>query len=887
MLIIAAHAVTKLKSYSLHYSQKGKEANQMQLKLIGRKFLSVIVAFALVTASLILPLPGTHAKAACTPSGLWYSYVDTSWYTDHKSDSVYHLTTASQLAGVGVLGSSNNYFLGKTIYLDNDIDLSAHYWVPIFFYGNFDGNNCTISNMTIDVNKIVGDTKVGLFSEIRNNAVIKNTNITNFSIFSVNAGALVGDVYSGCIVENCSASRGSLFIAGIAGSVGGLIGSNSGSIINCRANADVDGEGDLVGGLYAGGLVGQNDGIIQGCYAGGNVHLITYGWEGNVLVGGLVGLNYGLPEYAYGTIESSFSTANVKNETVFHHQTVDDKIFVGGLNPVVGGLIGENEGTISNCCAISGTVTAEGNKTDDDGVVSPSTAYTGGLAGINSGIITASYSASGSIKTLGTVNSCPSGFVSSVRANPYTNIVGTDTSCYFDKTSTGLTADVYSGTAIGLETNKMQGSNASTYMSFVSNSPVWALTTSATCGSDYYPHLTGYSSLTVIFNSEGGSSVPDAKVKFYEKVTLPQPSKLGYTFKGWYTDAMLTIPFDGNSRIYSSMVLYAKWEASNYNITYNLDGGTNNVSNPSSYTYGVGLTLSDPAKVGYTFGGWFSDAGLTKKVTSIGTDQTGDMTLYAKWEANNYNIIYNLDGGTNNVSNPSSYTYGVGLTLSDPTKVDYTFGGWFSDAGLTTKVTSISVNETGTVMLYANWLPKEITAGGITFDLGSATLPAGVTSVLVSSTMMPQSGTGDDSYRCVLTLINDDASLGSLQNLVVYDLKLLNQNGDPVKSFAGKIKVKVPIPSGMSGNLHVLWYDDSTNALTDMGATQEDGYMVFETSHFGYYAIAKLGYSTPVSNPNTGLKGWSLIPLAVISGSWIVGLLIIKRRKTFRCKFRL
>ncbi len=70
-----------------------------------------------------------------------------------------------------------------------------------------------------------------------------------------------------------------------------------------------------------------------------------------------------------------------------------------------------------------------------------------------------------------------------------------------------------------------------------------------------------------------------------------------------------------------------------YTITYVLDGGTNDSSNPATYTQtSPVIILKDPAKTGYTFAGWYSDAAFSHKVTQIGGGTTGNLTLYAKWE---------------------------------------------------------------------------------------------------------------------------------------------------------------------------------------------------------------------------------------------------------------
>lgn len=77
-------------------------------------------------------------------------------------------------------------------------------------------------------------------------------------------------------------------------------------------------------------------------------------------------------------------------------------------------------------------------------------------------------------------------------------------------------------------------------------------------------------------------------------------------------------------------------------------------------------------------------------------------TVYAIWTENEYTITYELDGGTNNAGNPA--TFGVtdlDITLLDATKDLNTFGGWFSDAELTTEVETIT--EVGNVTLYAKF----------------------------------------------------------------------------------------------------------------------------------------------------------------------------------------
>ncbi len=159
-----------------------------------------------------------------------------------------------------------------------------------------------------------------------------------------------------------------------------------------------------------------------------------------------------------------------------------------------------------------------------------------------------------------------------------------------------------------------------------------------------------------------------------------------------------------------------------YTVTYNENGGT--IANKSSYTsyiHTVGLKLPEPTRTGYTFGGWYTDSACTgKPVTDITTTDTGAKTYYAKWTADTYTVTYNKNSGTiKNESNYTSYTYGAGLKLPEPTRAGYTFGGWYKNSGLTgTAVTSITTIDTGAKTYYAKWTANTYT---ITYDGNGST----------------------------------------------------------------------------------------------------------------------------------------------------------------------
>lgn len=154
-----------------------------------------------------------------------------------------------------------------------------------------------------------------------------------------------------------------------------------------------------------------------------------------------------------------------------------------------------------------------------------------------------------------------------------------------------------------------------------------------------------------------------------EEVTLLKPVKVGYEFIGWYQgDVKVTYISDANYQ------LVARYKAIEYDIEYELDGGTNSSSNPSEYSGDIlPFTLGEPTKDGYVFKGWLLNGNVVK-VIPIG--KTEDITLTAKW-AKEYTINYNLDGG--NLPNDAITKFHEieNVELPIPTREGYNFKGWF------------------------------------------------------------------------------------------------------------------------------------------------------------------------------------------------------------------
>ena len=166
----------------------------------------------------------------------------------------------------------------------------------------------------------------------------------------------------------------------------------------------------------------------------------------------------------------------------------------------------------------------------------------------------------------------------------------------------------------------------------------------------------------------------------------------------------------------TSLTITAKWTPVDYNITYELNGGTLATANPEGYTYGTGIAaeaINAPTKKGYTFDGWFDAAEGGNKVTSISTTDSGDKKLYAQWTINQYKVTFVDENGTTVLKEAASYDYGTkaaDIVKPDaPTKAKtaeytYTFTGWtpeiadVSDSDVTYKATYSSTKNQYTVI---------------------------------------------------------------------------------------------------------------------------------------------------------------------------------------------
>ena len=577
---------------------------------------------------------------------------------DGTTDAPYQIEDAVDLKAFADIVNGTNGATRNTdacAILTKNIDLEGsetNQWTPIGtdrshpFTGTFNGNNKTIEGLYID-----NSDYQGLFGVVGSKGTVKNLTVSGDVSGNYNVGGVVG-YNSGGAITGCT-NTGT--VSGRGYYVGGVVGENNGGTITDCTNTGT------VSGSHVGGVVGWNDGgTITGC---ANTDAVS----GDSHVGGVVGHNN------RGAITGCTNKGTVTGSG-------------NSSNNTVGGVVGYNDVCSVNNCYNTGNVTVKGN--------SSYIVYAGGVTGWNtgSGSIKNCYNTE-SVTVTGTGTGTVGGVVGNNPSGTITNCyylkrgeqsgIGNDPTNLEDATPKTSAEFATGEVAWLLQSEQTEDSSGSVpqvrgqTLSSDSTDPYPVLTSDSNKAvyfvtvdynyDDAQEKKTFYSNdindpgetpprdgyiltwnketndwtitftaqwsvvYTVTFESNGGSPVEPQTIADGSKVTQPaDPTRDGYTFDGWYSDASLTTAwiFDSDT-VSKDMTLYAKWKVNEYTVTFASNDGS--AVNTQTITYGGKVSEpTAPTREGYTFAGWYSDEALTQ-LWDFDTVITGNITLYAKW----------------------------------------------------------------------------------------------------------------------------------------------------------------------------------------------------------------------------------------------------------------
>jgi len=403
---------------------------------------------------------------------------------------------------------------------------------------------------------------------------------------------------------------------------------------------------------------------------------------------------------------------------------------------------------------------------------------------------------------------------------------------------------------------------------------------------------------TIITLLEGGNA-GSSQVYFYtveQTVTLPTPTRTGYTFLGWTGEGIttpqpnVTIPKGSTG----DKTYIENWELTEYNITMDLNGG----SGETTLLYTViddEFALPTPTRHGYEFVGWTGE-GITTPQTSVKIPKgsTGNKAYTANWQVIEYTITLDTNGGP--VVSPIKYTVEDLFTLPYILRPGYEFAGWTLDGSGMLPFTPLIIypGTTGDLHYKAEWRLAEYT---ITMDLDGGSgqekvvytitdeefeLPTptrngyefvGWTGERITtpqtSVKIPKGSTGNKAYtanwkviRYTITLVtNGGAVIASIRYTVEDSVTLPIPPDRPGYEFAGWVldgsgqfpSTPMIIPAGSTGDrLYKAEWRVATYTITYVSHGKAYNWVQYTINNQVYFG-------TPEEDPSYYLPGYTFV----------------------------
>ena len=403
---------------------------------------------------------------------------------------------------------------------------------------------------------------------------------------------------------------------------------------------------------------------------------------------------------------------------------------------------------------------------------------------------------------------------------------------------------------------------------------------------------------TIITLLEGGNA-GSSQVYFYtveQTVTLPTPTRTGYTFLGWTGEGIttpqpnVTIPKGSTG----DKKYIENWELTEYNITMDLNGGSGQEKVVYTMT-DEDFELPTPTRNGYEFVGWTGE-GITTPQTSviIPKGSTGNKAYTANWKVIRYTITLVTNGGA--VVSPIKYTVEDTFTLPYILRPGYEFAGWTLDGSGMLPFTPLIIypGTTGDLHYKAEWRLAEYT---ITMDLDGGSgqekvvytitdeefeLPTptrngyefvGWTGERITtpqtSVKIPKGSTGNKAYtanwkviRYTITLVtNGGAVIASIRYTVEDSVTLPIPPERPGYEFAGWVldgsgqfpSTPMIIPAGSTGDrIYKAEWREATYTITFVSHGRVYNWVQYTINNQVYFG-------TPEEDPSYYLPGYTFV----------------------------
>ena len=333
----------------------------------------------------------------------------------------------------------------------------------------------------------------------------------------------------------------------------------------------------------------------------------------------------------------------------------------------------------------------------------------------------------------------------------------------------------------------------------------------------------------------------------------PTATLNGISFAGWYRENTYRTSVSGIAKGSTGDIhVYARWVPNTYTVAFDVNapadasvsGTMANVK--ASYHADVTLPKNKLKCKGYTFAGWskekaevngavgYADMASINNLVEPQNNNDGKVTLYAVWK-NQYAIVYHVDGESldeNTEGYFTTYQYGDVKALPVPVKPGYTFGGWYKDEKLKSKLSSITKTTQGDFDLYAKWTANNYKIifsgnGSTSGKMATQTMKYGVETQLSKNKFVR------NGYKFVGWKASDGASYG---------------DGETVTDF-------VPAKNNDTLNLEAQWeaVDYQITYMPDGGKFAEDDNVPHQ---YTFGTVVSLPGATAISREGYTFGGW-------------------------------
>lgn len=389
--------------------------------------------------------------------------------------------------------------------------------------------------------------------------------------------------------------------------------------------------------------------------------------------------------------------------------------------------------------------------------------------------------------------------------------------------------------------------------------------------------------VAVTYDAQGGTVSPASANHWSINTfgTLPTPTRTGYTFDGWYTQAVGGTLISGSEVVKSifpspaaSGTLYAHWTENSYTIAFNANGGS---ATPASmtrlYTQQMG-TLPTITRPGYTLTGWYTAAaGGTQSSTSSSVSvlspslaNNATLTLYAQWTLSSYTVKFDTQGGAPTPSDLTITGTNPLGTLATPTRALYDFAGWYTAVSGGTQATAASTVSSlnsslvsgDTLTLYAQWTLAGHTITINYVDMSGTAISGHPSTSAIAADSAPYTVTAPtiSGYECVGVTV--DGGARDAAKAVYYNASVTGPHTITFVYDSSSTLISVTIPTKIiwasfasSGTITAPNYSITNNSslpvdvtLASFNVTNADGVTLIASSPAsGQYTLNMVGSS--------------------------------------------